>query len=84
MFKTYFKSLVRTIKVSTVTSGAKLSMIGETGWKPVVLEVNGIVSMKRIDMYIDHESSVRVCFAERRRLASASSTMLFSFLPVSR
>ena len=45
-------------------------MIGGTVWLrkkptnlPVVLEVNGVVSMKRINMYIDHDSSVRVCFS---------------------
>ena len=54
-------------------------MIGEMGWlrktkttnPPVVLEVNGVVSMKQIDMYIDHESSVGGCFSKRSRIALA-------------
>ena len=44
-------------------------MIGEEAKKtksePVVLELNGVVSMKSIDMYIHHDSSVGVCFAKR-------------------
>ena len=51
-------------------------MIGETGWLrqtnkqttnlPVVLEVYGIEGLtnKSIDMYIDHDSSVRGLFLE--------------------
>ena len=29
----------------------------------VLLEVHGVVSMKQIDMYIDQDSSVGVCFS---------------------
>ena len=30
---------------------------------PVVLEAHGVLSMKRINMYIDHDRSVGVCFS---------------------
>ena len=72
-------------------------MIGETGLPvakenktkttnpPVVFEVYGVegLNMKRIDMYIDHDSSVGVCFCEWCS-ASRPIAIVASFSPVSR
>ena len=45
----------------------------------VVLKVTGVVSMKSIEMYIHHDSSLGGCFAKRSLIASnrevASSTV---------
>ena len=57
----------------------------KTTYLPVTLEVYGVVSMKQIDiyMYIDHDSSVGVCFCEWCS-ASRLSAIVASFFPVSR
>ena len=49
----------------------------------VVLEVYVVVglSMKRINMYIDHDSSVGVCFSSKRSRIASASAMLFRFPP---
>ena len=50
---------------------------------PVVLEVNGVVNMKSIDMYIGHDRSVGVCLAKRSRIES-NRPLLFTKLRFAR
>ena len=50
---------------------------------PVICEVNGIVTMKPIDMYILHDSSVGVCFVNKVRVYRIGNRHFASLFPPS-
>ena len=59
-----YESIVSLVsrRYKRVVNGSLVACLSEYLGLPVVCEVNGVVSMKPIDMYILHDSSVGVCF----------------------
>ena len=66
-----------------VVNGSLVVCLSEYLGLPVVCEVNGVVTMKPIDMYILHDSSVGVCFVNKVQVYIIGNHHFASLFPPS-